>query len=602
MGDFASDEECVEYKFNGTYLKLEVLSQDYFTPNITQLYPKVNSLNKGIRPPLITQNAPTSKALNKSLRKSLEAIADDYMVINKEDPKNIEELEKMSAYKKKQLENKKQTRKVEYVQKFVSSYKYDMVRSELAPKIYRIIHDKLEKEMVCDENGKLDSGRVISELFTYFKKQLEKATDKFMSSDNYLLHEDLIESYFEERGRTKKFATDLTSESGPDKLLKLASEYDLLNMQTMAERRFKDLYMANQDDPTACFQFCLFNLRQSNFVRAEEALERTLLAQPGHIEHLTLKACFLVRRGRVEQGRQIVEGLLEGMRFSTLHNTFMAFLYKYFFDRHNLGRKYFAVSQRVRMRQLGLLGPKKEKPDKTLEVVPELPAKENDELWLELAAFFSNHCFVDLTLMVMEEIKEQEAYKVNSIMSTVEFCRNDIDKSNDYLNKMLQTNLKPADVYQRKATNAFFREYYYEAEEMIYNSLKCDQKGSDFATMLRLGFIYLRRKSYQDARNIFSKVCSVNQKSALSWLGLGISSFRLRQYVEAESALRMANIIDPTQAEVWGYTILLDLTDERKIPHAVKSLNHLLNLEMENLALLYEVSLTYLDRRDPLAA
>lgn len=50
-----------------------------------------------------------------------------------------------------------------------------------------------------------------------------------------------------------------------------------------------------------------------------------------------------------------------------------------------------------------------------------------------------------------------------------------------------------------KATNAFSREYYYEAEELIYSALKLNPNLNDFTTLLRLGYIYLNRRSFEDA-------------------------------------------------------------------------------------------------------
>ena len=64
-----------------------------------------------------------------------------------------------------------------------------------------------------------------------------------------------------------------------------------------------------------------------------------------------------------------------------------------------------------------------------------------------------------------------------------------------------------------------------------------------------------------------------------------------RQLKCAESALRMANIFDPTNTDVWCYSILLSLKDQRKQKQAVDLLKYLLDLEVENLQLLLEVAI-----------
>lgn len=60
-----------------------------------------------------------------------------------------------------------------------------------------------------------------------------------------------------------------------------------------------------------------------------------------------------------------------------------------------------------------------------------------------------------------------------------------------------------------------------------------------FAIYLRLGFMYLKRKSWNDAKIIFQKALNLSDhsNSSLSWLGLGISSLRLKELAVAEECL-----------------------------------------------------------------
>jgi len=49
---------------------------------------------------------------------------------------------------------------------------------------------------------------------------------------------------------------------------------------------------------------------------------------------------------------------------------------------------------------------------------------------------------------------------------------------------------------------------------------------------LRLGFIFLKRKSWGDSKSIFTKALEIKNNSSLSWLGLGISCLRRQEYKE----------------------------------------------------------------------
>lgn len=78
---------------------------------------------------------------------------------------------------------------------------------------------------------------------------------------------------------------------------------------------------------------------------------------------------------------------------------------------------------------------------------------------------------------------------------------------------------------------------------------------------MRLGNIYLKRKSWGDAKAIFAKACELINNSPLAWLGLGISGLRYGEYKEAEEALTQSNIYDPFNYLTWGYLSLLCLKD-----------------------------------------
>ena len=477
--------------------------------------------------------------------------------------------------------------------------------------------------MVADSQAALDSDKLVSELNIYFQRQLEFSIDDVIfKNDSANPPADIVESYFEEKKLKASFLESIQNEDVHDKTVRLAYEYDCLNLKNMAEKRFKDMLIGAQK-PTSdqLYKFMCYDLRQGNFVRAEESLWK-IEDPPAKLasELMLVKACIYLRRGLNQRALAIIEDLIQGNKFTPLHNTFMAFLYTFYFDRPKLGKKYFAVSQRVKLRQMGLLPPLGTKQDaKSQEKQSELSEKDQDDLWMELAAFFCNYCFIELCEFCLTMIRNQTSYQILAIKSSLEYLKGDIDKADEILNQMslVSGGSKKAEVFMLKATNAFSREYYYEAEELIYSALKLNPNLNDFTTLLRLGYIYLNRRSFEDAQATFYTACNLNSKSALSWLGLGISCFRLgeqqfelylrapaelnseedvqvkgsfdRQLKCAESALRMANIFDPTNSDVWCYSILLSLKDQRKQRQAVELLKYLLDLEVENLQLLLEV-------------
>ena len=467
--------------------------------------------------------------------------------------------------------------------------------SELTPQILRLVHDKFEKDLIPVEETKIEcSERLISEVYIYIKKQLDAFSEEIINERvlGETIHDDLRESFTLNRLESNYFFKEFMNDDPIERNLKLCFEYESLDMKIMAEKRYKDILLEHPDNHDVWYKYCLFKLRDMDYIGAEEALWRALELEETSIQYRTLLCCFYVRRGRVGQARTILEDILSKDRTSVLHNTFMALLYIYYLERPKLGKKFFNVSQRAMMRNLGRLPNRTEKVDpKMMEKHPtDLSEDEQDEIWMGLITLFSNNYFVKLTHQAIQQLKNQETYQVNQIYAALEFLKKDYEKSDQYLDKILEKNENDGDILLQKALNSFMRERYYESEEYIFKALRAEPSLCNFATLLRLGYIYIKRESIEDANIILSKACNLNPKSALSWLGLAIASLKLGYLQEAEKSLKMANILDPINADVWGYSILLGLKDERKFDQSINILSKYLALEIEDLVILNKIA------------
>lgn len=212
--------------------------------------------------------------------------------------------------------------------------------------------------------------------------------------------------------------------------------------------------------------------------------------------------------------------------------------------------------------------------------------EQNDTLWLELIEYLTKSCFHEMAYMAMERITNRNNPVLTLISARLEAQKLNFDEANEHLNNLLRLNPMNGEVIMKKAENAFMCEKYYEAEELFFRALQCNNKLADFPTLLRLGYIYLYRKSKKDAKIVFSKACNTKGKSTMAWLGLGISCLLLDEYKEAEEALKMANIFDPINSDVWGYTTYFSLIDKEKLPQASQNLRKFMRLEIENLDLI----------------
>ena len=82
-----------------------------------------------------------------------------------------------------------------------------------------------------------------------------------------------------------------------------------------------------------------------------------------------------------------------------------------------------------------------------------------------------------------------------------------------------------------------------------------NQEIKDQLVYQRAGDLYIKEQRWEDARVMFL-MCSEEYKTSFAVFNLGVASYHLGEYDEAEKVLSLSNYMDPTHAPTWAYISL----------------------------------------------
>ncbi|BHF58740.1 Cilia- and flagella-associated protein 70 [Sparganum proliferum] len=104
---------------------------------------------------------------------------------------------------------------------------------------------------------------------------------------------------------------------------------------------------------------------------------------------------------------------------------------------------------------------------------------------------------------------------------------------------------------------------------------------------LRLAELYLKEEQFEKSKQIFLKCCQ-DAPSCLSWLGVGISCYRLSQLEDAEEALEEANALNNRNPTVWAYLSMICI-EKRRVVEAEQSYKYAIKMGLNDKELLDEL-------------
>ncbi len=93
--------------------------------------------------------------------------------------------------------------------------------------------------------------------------------------------------------------------------------------------------------------------------------------------------------------------------------------------------------------------------------------------------------------------------------------------------------------------------------------IKCkpSEEPFDMKMLARLGLIYIRRKTWDDAKTVFHQLIKTSKNCAFAWRYLGFALTKLRKFKAAEEALNEAILLDLENPLTWSYMCMFCLED-----------------------------------------
>ncbi|XP_064450883.1 cilia- and flagella-associated protein 70 isoform X10 [Mirounga angustirostris] len=145
------------------------------------------------------------------------------------------------------------------------------------------------------------------------------------------------------------------------------------------------------------------------------------------------------------------------------------------------------------------------------------------------------------------------------VLAQTHLLKKDFAKAEEYLQHAAQMDYLNPNVWGVKGHLYFLSGNHAEAKACYERTISFVVDASEMHFIfLRLGHIYLEEKEYEKAKKTYLQACK-RSPTCLTWLGLGISCYRLEELTEAEDALSEANALNNYNAEVWAYLALVSL-------------------------------------------
>ena len=195
----------------------------------------------------------------------------------------------------------------------------------------------------------------------------------------------------------------------------------------------------------------------------------------------------------------------------------------------------------------------------------QLSADNADKLYLEFIDLLLENCIFNLADSMLQYVTNHNTERYLLALAKIRGHQERYLEAVEPLDKLLSQQPTHQQAWVMRGHAYYLNGNLFDSEESYITALRIKPAPKDAVLQERLGLVYIKRKSWKDAKTVFMKCCKSQDflPSTTAWLYLGIACFRLGEMQQAEDALSQANILDHLNYRVWGMMAVLALTDFR---------------------------------------
>ena len=310
-------------------------------------------------------------------------------------------------------------------------------------------------------------------------------------------------------------------------------------------------------------------------------------------------------KGRMKDAIEYMLKLLNKYQLKNtncIFNAFLAFLYNEI-GNNLLFTKHYEAAKRFKMIELGInLKKPKVNPKVKMEYkTPTLPVEQCDKIWYTLINFFNTYFFYEISEKLLNFIDKENQNTIQFKLEEAEIKLffKDNNRVIEICDEILKSDDKNYKAWILRGHAYFYLNNLFDSEESYVKGIKTKPQNIKFEIKMltRLGIIYIRRKTWNDARTVFMHILKDSILHSFAWRYLGLALTRLNQYIAAEEALNEAILLDIENPLTWAYMTMFCI-DIHRNEEAIEYLNEVIKMKFDDIEIYNEIALLFYKNND----